>query len=429
MGGEQTEESGRWQTGETSCRLSNRDSLVPDSIHSNGGAQTAISSVSGMASSPATFFAPAGRDSEPELRRKQELIHNVSLFQAMMDAIPRMVLVLNTHRQVLAANAALRKTLDVPDLSVLGRRPGELFGCIHCSQGPDGCGTARECETCGAVSAVLASQNHGRQATQECRLTVSSSAGDQALDLRVTATPVAISGERFTFVDIADISHEKRLAVLMRTFFHDVINTVGGIHGIAQLLAQQCDVNPDDQECLQQLGELAEQLVEEVESHRDLTYAESGDLATRFEPVATRQLLENLRSLYSRHEVAMSRTIALGDLWDGQIVTDRRLLARVLGNMVKNALEAVRPGGVVTLHCRQQDDRVTFAVHNSGEIPQHVQYQIFQRSFTTKGQVGRGIGTHSMKLLGERYLRGRVEFSSSESAGTTFTITLPREAT
>lgn len=230
-------------------------------------------------------------------------------------------------------------------------------------------------------------------------------------------------------MDIADISDEKRLAVLMRTFFHDVMNTVGGIYGIAQLLAQQCDVNSDDQECLQQLGELAEQLVEEVASHRDLTYAESGDLATRFEPVATRELLQNLRSLYSRHGVAEGRTIALGDVWDGLVVTDRRLLARVLGNMLKNALEAIRPGGVVTLHCRQQNDRVTFAVHNPGVIPQQVQYQIFQRSFSTKGQVGRGIGTHSMKLLGERYLGGRVEFSSSEPAGTTFTITLPRDAT
>jgi signal transduction histidine kinase len=33
-----------------------------------------------------------------------------------------------------------------------------------------------------------------------------------------------------------------------------------------------------------------------------------------------------------------------------------------------------------------------------------------------------------MKLLGERYLGGSVEFRSDEAAGTTFSITLPKIA-
>ena len=32
--------------------------------------------------------------------------------------------------------------------------------------------------------------------------------------------------------------------------------------------------------------------------------------------------------------------------------------------------------------------------------------QVFLRSFSTKAATGRGIGTHSMKLIGERYLLG-----------------------
>jgi sensor histidine kinase regulating citrate/malate metabolism len=46
---------------------------------------------------------------------------------------------------------------------------------------------------------------------------------------------------------------------------------------------------------------------------------------------------------------------------------------------------------------------------------------LFRRSFSTKGR-GRGIGTYSMKLLGEKYLKGRVWFTSSPNAGTTFFI-------
>lgn len=66
-----------------------------------------------------------------------------------------------------------------------------------------------------------------------------------------------------------------------------------------------------------------------------------------------------------------------------------------------------------------------FWVHNPGSIPAGLQSQIFHRSFTTKAGAGHGIGTYSVKLFGERYLGGRVGFTSDESAGTEFTFWLP----
>ena len=41
--------------------------------------------------------------------------------------------------------------------------------------------------------------------------------------------------------------------------------------------------------------------------------------------------------------------------------------------------------------------------------------RIFQRSFSTKAERGRGLGTYSMKLLGEGYLHGRVRESRTGS--------------
>jgi hypothetical protein len=59
-------------------------------------------------------------------------------------------------------------------------------------------------------------------------------------------------------------------------------------------------------------------------------------------------------------------------------------------------------------------------------MPREVQLQIFQRSFSTKADRGRGIGTYSVKLFVERYLKGTVGFVSAEPGGTTFSVTLPR---
>jgi signal transduction histidine kinase len=49
---------------------------------------------------------------------------------------------------------------------------------------------------------------------------------------------------------------------------------------------------------------------------------------------------------------------------------------------------------------------------------------VFQRSFTTKSGTGHGLGTYGMRLLGERYLGGRVSFVTSAEGGTVFSMRL-----
>ena len=101
------------------------------------------------------------------------------------------------------------------------------------------------------------------------------------------------------------------------------------------------------------------------------------------------------------------------------------LLKRVLGNMLKNAIEATSTGEAITLGCQLEADGVTFRMANPGVIPLKVQLQIFQRSFSTKGE-NRGLGTYSMRLLTERYLNGSVSFTSTKKQGTVFRVHLPR---
>jgi signal transduction histidine kinase len=377
--------------------------------------------------SVSTYFAPAGRDSIDELERKSEVVAAVPMLQSTIDAMSDHVLILNGNRQIIGVNRPVLEMLDCRLTDILGKRPGELIGCRNPEAGPDGCGTAKECMTCGAVSAILESRRTENKVTRECRVALEEPVGG-ALDLKVSATGVVVGDERFTICVLKDISDEKRLAVLARLFFHDVLNTAGGIQGYTELLRERvAKDSPEDQE-LEDLEELAEQLIEEIRAQRDLTYAESGELEPEFESVQTSGLLQRLKTLYSKHPIARGRTIVLADTWQGQIVTDPQLLSRVLGNMIKNALEAVQVGQSVTAQCAERGKLVVFSVQNPGVMPSEVQMQIFQRSFSTKSSQGRGIGTHSMKLLGERYLGGCVTFTSREPDGTTFSISLPKVA-
>lgn len=370
-----------------------------------------------------SYFAPAGRDTSVEFNRKVAVVEENPLLQEVLNAMPGMVMVLNSNRQIVSANQAVLQILEAALEDVLEKRPGEAVGCIRAKDGPDGCGTSQHCITCGAVNAILESQEHNEKIVRECRVLIDGPSGVGPLDLKVTATPITVQGEQFVVTAIEDISQSKRLDVLQRVFFHDVMNTAVCISGYTNYLAKDHSAVEDACKLLEYLSR---ELIEEINAQRDLLAAETGDLKIQVEPVIIPQLLEELRLKYLKNPVADERKVELRNIWDGTIITDRRLLRRVLSNLLKNGLEATAPGQTVAVNCSESDDSVTFIVHNREVIPKEVQLQIFQRSFSTKAQAGRGIGTYSIKLFAEQYLGGRVEFTSRESEGTSFMLTVPK---
>ena len=369
-----------------------------------------------------TYFAPAGRDAPDEFRRRTAVVRESVWLGQVLDALPNMAMILNSNRQIVAVNESLLTTLNVSIGQVVEKRPGEAVGCIRAEGGPDGCGTSHHCATCGAVNAILESQNQNKKVVRECRVLIDTADGFAQLDLKVTASPLQVGTERFIMLVLDDISQSKRLCLMERMFFHDVLNTAGCIQGYTHLLAE----GVSDASLCGEAAQLADHLVEEIQAHRDLVYAETGDLQIQPTPVQILPTLEEVQHQYAKHPVAKGRTIKLDNVWNGLITTDRCFLLRVLGNMVKNALEATSPGRTVSIGCIDEDHGTKFTVHNSEVMSEDVQLQVFQRSFSTKAQSGRGIGTYSMKLFGERYLGGKVEFTSRSPEGTTFSLTLPK---
>lgn len=370
-----------------------------------------------------TRFAPAGRVDKEELQYEYQLVGQSNLIKTLMDAMPDFLLVLNQQRQIVAVNQRLLTAfnVEVPE-SLLGLRPGEAVNCAHFKDGPDGCGTSENCSVCGAVIAIMASQTSGIPQQRECRLMVGDD-GCNALDLDVLSTPVLLEGEQFYVVALRDISSEKRRYVMERVFFHDMLNSAGGIRGLASLLLDGTS-QESEQQYKKWLVNLSDNLIEEINHQRRLLQAERGEYVPSFEAVDLVELLDDIRCLYEHHERTPARNIELAHNISGTVFTDRPLLRRIVGNMVINALEACKPGDTIRLFTACSDTMVKISVSNPGEIPHEVQLQLFKRSFSTKGQEGRGLGTYSMKLFGERYLKGKVGFQVAEGI-TTFFIDLP----
>jgi signal transduction histidine kinase len=167
-------------------------------------------------------------------------------------------------------------------------------------------------------------------------------------------------------------------------------------------------------------------MTDEVNGHKELLAAESGDLPIHPTSMASLSVLQDVVALYRGLEIARARTIQIiPSSADVRFSTDKTQLTRIVGNMLKNALEASPSGECVLVGCeRDRDTQVSFWVQNFQVMPPEAQLQVFNRSFSTKGN-GRGIGTYSIKLLCERYLKGKVSFVSSAEQGTIFKVTLP----
>jgi len=359
----------------------------------------------------------ARRASADDVARQVALVGRSPVVQALLDAVDAVLLVLNAQRQIVAWNESRRE-----GARPLGLRPGELLGCDN-AQGSGGCGTARACETCGALGAILGCERTCRPVSSEC---VISTHARGAIELDVRASPVRLEGEPFTVVTLRDVSADKRREALEQIFFHDLLNTASGIRGWAWHLGRP---GADVRKAGARLDVLSRQLEREIRDHRALVLAEEGALVPSPAVVRAEELLDEVAALFSQHFAGQDRTIE-SSASDPELTleTDRALLARVLVNMVRNGLEATSPGGNVRIRCDGEraasGGAIRFSVHNAGAIPADVQARVFRRSFSTKGR-GRGLGTYGMKLIGERYLGGEVSFTSSAEAGTTFAITVP----
>jgi signal transduction histidine kinase len=204
------------------------------------------------------------------------------------------------------------------------------------------------------------------------------------------------------------------------------MNTASGLMAVAELLERAGD-RPDLQaECRHDLHTLIEQLCDEIIGQRQLLSAEAGELELEITSVRAREVLESVAEMYRHASVAQGRHLEVGAAPEGEVETDPTLLRRVLGNLVRNALEATPEGGTVTVWAEAQGEQVAFQVQNPGVMAPDVQMQVFQRSFSTKAESGRGVGTHSARLLTESYLGGNITFTSQEPEGTVFTVLLPR---
>jgi signal transduction histidine kinase len=369
-----------------------------------------------------SYYAEAARDTIQNIKESFKHLTNMEYLDKLFDSLPYVGAILNHQRQVVFANERLLEILNIDKKEdLLGKRPGEILHCINSNKEIGGCGTSENCSVCGAVNSILTAQGENKVATCECRITGRDKDQMIAYDFKVTTSPFQWNDQTYYMFTLIDISSEKRRRNLEKIFFHDIINKTSSFQGFVDLMKQETNI-----EKLKQFIDLLEiitfDLNEEIFSQKELSDAESGDLHIDNRLNNSMDILSLSVTQISHHDVARDKTLHFSESSQSiDFMTDGVLLKRILINMLKNALEASQKGSKVTAGCQAENDILKFWVHNQSYINKKDQLKIFQRSFSTKS-IGRGLGTYSIKLLGENYLKGKVGFSSDKEKGTEFYI-------
>jgi two-component system nitrogen regulation sensor histidine kinase NtrY len=173
-------------------------------------------------------------------------------------------------------------------------------------------------------------------------------------------------------------------------------------------------------------AELTDTILEEVRTLRRIVDEFSSFARMprpQLAPVQVNDVVERVLSLHEAQAgpVRIERTLAT-DL--PVVQADADLLAKALGNLTRNALEAMPGGGVLRVETRRRPRGVEVAVTDTGPgLSPAQQAQLFKPYFTTRPG-GTGLGLAIVQGIVSDHL-GLVEVKSEPGAGSTFTIVLP----
>ncbi|WP_320174288.1 ATP-binding protein [Maridesulfovibrio sp.] len=367
--------------------------------------------------SPAEEYNPCSSDILDQHERIKK-----DVTAELLNSVPNPAFILNSDRRIILYNPTLSEVAGEKRTDkILGRRPGELFRCCN-AQGKK-CGESIPCVQCGALRAIQTAMT-GESAEEICMLLSHVDDKVKAYTLKVNASPLTIGEEQFFIVHLTDISDSMHKEMMERVFLHDLLNAVNGIVNAGTLLKEDSE-SSEQRDLAGMIVDRARFMANEIDAHRLFLSAETRQLEVNNEPVIVKQVLDSVCALYTGSQMTKDKNISLkSETEEFALTTDKRILYRIIENLVKNAIEASPANSTVGIKATTKNNHALFTVSNKGTIPMTNAHQIFQKSFSTKGK-GRGLGTYSVKIFTENYLRGRVWFDSSQDDGTNFYVEIP----
>jgi len=201
---------------------------------------------------------------------------------------------------------------------------------------------------------------------------------------------------------------------------HEVRNPLTGISLLLDDLHDKPGFSAGDKEMLSKA--LSE--IERVERLISALLNYSSPVRTAFREGDLSQILKDILLLMRRQAEKQGVDLKVSYAELPQFRFDPEKVRQALINILKNALEVLDSGGIITITTGCNETAVTITINDNGPgIPQQDLPLIFEPYFTRKG-AGTGLGLSITQRIIEEH-HGTLSVESDGLSGTTFHITLP----
>ena len=282
----------------------------------------------------------------------------------------------------------------------------------------------------GVIAGILVSRGLSKQVTQMVETT-------QAINPNNLTPRVKVQGATelrelaFSFnrmVSELDESQKIRRN-LLADVSHELLTPLTVLEG--NLRAMLDGVYALDQEEISTLYDETHHMIALVKELRQITEAETDQLALQLEPTDLNMIVEETVALFEL--LAADNGVELRQVvYEGlpPVMVDQKRLRQVMGNLLSNALAHTAEGDVITIQSQSKEEMAQIIVSDTGEglAPEELE-QIFDRFYRTDNTRrsdtdGAGLGLAIVKALVEAH-GGMVTAVSQPHKGTKFTISLP----
>ena len=235
-------------------------------------------------------------------------------------------------------------------------------------------------------------------------------------------------GERLHMQE-AMIESEKLAATgrMAAAIAHEINNPLEAVTNLAYLLSSDPTLSESGKK-------FAELLLDEINRVSDVAKQSLGFFRDGKKPDAFDicQLLDTVVNLY--RPLIDQKAIALTRRFDGscQVFGSAPEIRQVFANLIRNAVEAVEPGGAIQLRVRTTRSgmrRIMVADNGRGISPQ-TRRRLFQPFVTSKGAAGNGLGLWVSQGIVKKH-GGRIQVRTCDipgRSGTVFAVVLPAKA-
>jgi len=218
--------------------------------------------------------------------------------------------------------------------------------------------------------------------------------------------------------------------VLQQTIAHDLKSPLIASNYLIQAMMKK-HANNGDRELLMRLQDSNEDALKMVKNMLEISKYRQGVHVMSQSDVVLNDLVRGIVAGFDFRCQVSEVSIALNMPEQRLLIkSDEAALKHLLGNLLENAIKFSPRQTAVTITLKDQDSIVSIDVHNSGPgIHEKDKEKLFtpfwQGELGQQSAGGTGIGLYLSQQIAHA-LGGTISFTSDETSGTTFTITLPQ---